>query len=114
MGKDGSLVSHLETLPRLEGVRLAQRIGRYPYFRRVDDLSGPEITVDGKRCINLGSNNYLGLAQDGRVKDAAVTPEKRTKVAPVNPLPVMTTVVPPVIGPEPGDTAVTTGRAVAT
>lgn len=33
------------------------------------------------------------------VKLLAVTPMKRTAVAPVNPAPVMVTVVPPVIGP---------------
>src|SRR3989449_11726153 len=38
------------------------------------DLSGsdPEVTIEGLRMIMLGSNNYLGLANDPRVKEAAV------------------------------------------
>src|SRR5690348_11781839 len=43
------------------------------------------------------------------VKLVAAVPPKPTAVAPVNPVPVMLTVVPPVAGPEVGETAVTLG-----
>jgi hypothetical protein len=39
-------------------------------------------------------------------------PPKRTAVAPVKPLPVTVTLVPPVVGPELGETEVTAGAGV--
>ena len=33
---------------------------------------GGSITVDGKRVVNLSSNNYLGLANHPKLKEAAV------------------------------------------
>ena len=43
------------------------------------------------------------------VKLAAAVPPKFTPVAPVNPVPVIVRVVPPVAGPEVGETPVTLG-----
>jgi 8-amino-7-oxononanoate synthase len=52
--------------------RLAQALGLYPYFVPIERSEGPEVTVDGKRLIMIGSNNYLGLTMDARVREAAV------------------------------------------
>jgi len=46
------------------------------------------------------------------VKLVAATAPKRTLVAPVKFVPVMVTVVPPVIGPELGETPVTAGAVL--
>ena len=51
--------------------RLAQALGLYPYFIPIERPEGPEAIVDGRRLIMLGSNNYLGLSADARVKEAA-------------------------------------------
>ena len=51
--------------------RLAQALGVYPYFIPIESAEGTEVVVDGKRLIMLGSNNYLGLTHDPRVKAAA-------------------------------------------
>ena len=51
--------------------RLAQALGVYPYFIPIESSEGTEVVVDGKRLIMLGSNNYLGLTHDSRVKAAA-------------------------------------------
>ena len=46
-------------------------MGIYPYFHPVQSGPGDVVVVDGKECIMVGSNNYLGLVNDPRVKEAA-------------------------------------------
>ena len=45
--------------------------GLYPYFRTITQNDGPEVIMNGKRTIMIGSNNYLGLSMDERVMEAA-------------------------------------------
>lgn len=49
----------------------ARAQGFYPYFRCIDETHGNYVVCDGERKIMIGSNNYLGLAQDDRVIEAA-------------------------------------------
>src|ERR1700693_5274569 len=54
---------------------VAQRVrqaGVYTFFRVVESAQDPEVTIDGRRLLMLGSNNYLGLTNDPRVKEAAI------------------------------------------
>ena len=46
--------------------------GFYPYFRPIEENEGPVVMIEGRKIIMAGSNNYLGLTSDQRVKDAAV------------------------------------------
>ncbi len=46
-------------------------MGIYPYFHPVQSAPGNEVVIDGKRCIMVGSNNYLGLVDHPKVKEAA-------------------------------------------
>ncbi|MBU3741183.1 MAG: aminotransferase class I/II-fold pyridoxal phosphate-dependent enzyme [Candidatus Kapabacteria bacterium] len=46
--------------------------GLYPYFRPVEENEGPVVMLEGRKVIMAGSNNYLGLTADPRVKQAAV------------------------------------------
>jgi len=46
--------------------------GVYPYFRPIEENEGPEVFIEGRKVIMAGSNNYLGLTGDPRVKDAAI------------------------------------------
>lgn len=41
------------------------------HFRTIDSPQGAWLTVDGRRVLNLCSNNYLGLAADPRLMQAA-------------------------------------------
>jgi 8-amino-7-oxononanoate synthase len=50
----------------------AKAQGYYPYFKAIQSGADVEVTIDGKRMIMIGSNNYLGLTQDPRVKEAAI------------------------------------------
>ena len=43
----------------------------YPFFKALDNNEGPEVVIDGKRAIMLGSNNYLGLTRHPKVVKAA-------------------------------------------
>ena len=40
-------------------------------IRTIESPQGAWITVDGKKVLNLCSNNYLGFANDSRLKQAA-------------------------------------------
>ncbi|MGA2684747.1 MAG: 8-amino-7-oxononanoate synthase [Verrucomicrobiota bacterium] len=54
--------------------RLADLRGRglLRELRRVDSPPGTRIQIDGQTLLNFSSNDYLGLANDPRLKDAAI------------------------------------------
>jgi 8-amino-7-oxononanoate synthase len=52
--------------------REAMATGLYPYFVPLDETEGTEVTVDGRRIIMIGSNNYLGLTTHPKVRAAAI------------------------------------------
>ncbi|MEW6410590.1 MAG: aminotransferase class I/II-fold pyridoxal phosphate-dependent enzyme [Nitrospirota bacterium] len=51
--------------------------GVYPYFRRIESAQDPEVIVGGKKMIMIGSNNYLGLTNHPKVKEAAIEAVKK-------------------------------------
>lgn len=52
--------------------RQAINDGWYPYFKAIESGADTEVVINGKKMIMIGSNNYLGLTQDDRVKQAAI------------------------------------------
>ncbi len=46
--------------------------GWYPYFKAIESGANTTVYIDGKEMIMIGSNNYLGLTQDKRVKEAMI------------------------------------------
>ena len=56
---------------RLEQLQAAREHGLMPYFRVLEGPAGPVVEMEGQERIMLGSNNYLGLTGDERVKQAA-------------------------------------------
>jgi len=50
----------------------ARTEGWYPYFKAIESGADSEVMIDGKKFVMVGSNNYLGLTQDPRVKAAAI------------------------------------------
>src|SRR5215217_2894304 len=56
---------------RLEQLQAARDHDLMPYFRTLEGPAGPVVEMEGRQRIMLGSNNYLGLTGDERVKEAA-------------------------------------------
>jgi len=54
---------------QLEALR-ARSLDRH--LREISSAQGPEIEVAGRRLINFSSNDYLGLANDSRLREAAI------------------------------------------
>lgn len=51
---------------------LADATGFNPYYIEIDSGLDQKININGKKMINLASNNYLGLATDKRVKEEII------------------------------------------
>ncbi len=51
--------------------------GMYPYFIPLSENEGSEALYKGHRLIMCGSNNYLGLTTDPRVREAAIQAIRR-------------------------------------
>jgi 8-amino-7-oxononanoate synthase len=60
-----------EELRRIEDASLLRTV------RALDSAQEPEVTLDGRRVLLLASNNYLGLAADPRVVEAAAEAARR-------------------------------------
>jgi 8-amino-7-oxononanoate synthase len=45
--------------------------GVFPYFRVIESAQDPEVRFEGRNLVMLGSNNYLGLTNHPKVKEAA-------------------------------------------
>jgi 8-amino-7-oxononanoate synthase len=59
------------THDRIEQLEAAREGDLLPYFRLIESEAGPLMEVEGGEKVMLGSNNYLGLTGDERVKQAA-------------------------------------------
>jgi 8-amino-7-oxononanoate synthase len=56
---------------RTEVLRAAREADLLPYFRVLESPAAPVVEMEGAERIMLGSNNYLGLTGDERVKQGA-------------------------------------------
>ncbi|MFO7322729.1 MAG: aminotransferase class I/II-fold pyridoxal phosphate-dependent enzyme [Chloroflexota bacterium] len=55
----------------------AMALGIYPYFRALSVSEGTTAIFEGKEVVMIGSNNYLGLTTDERVRQAAIEAVER-------------------------------------
>ncbi len=65
------LFEKARTHERLEQLQAAREHDLLPFFRLIESEAGPLMEVEGRERVMLGSNNYLGLTGDPRVKEAA-------------------------------------------
>src|SRR5205807_4658567 len=56
----------------LERLKMARELDALPYFHVLEGPTLPVVEMEGKRRIMLGSNNYIGLTGDERVKQGAL------------------------------------------
>jgi len=56
----------------LTNVKTAKEKGIYPYFHQLNSKQGPQVVMEGKDIIMIGSNNYLGLTSHPEVIEAGV------------------------------------------
>ncbi len=63
------LFKKCEYLPKVE---FAKSRDIYPYFHQLNSKQGPEVVMEGKDIIMIGSNNYLGLTSHPEVIEAGI------------------------------------------
>ncbi len=49
----------------------ARETGIYPFFKPIEKMVGTKVYIEGHEMLMAGSNNYLGLATDARLEEAA-------------------------------------------
>jgi 8-amino-7-oxononanoate synthase len=65
------LFERARTHDRAEQLAAAKEHDLLPYFRLIESEAGPLMEIEGRETVMLGSNNYLGLTGDERVRSAA-------------------------------------------
>lgn len=61
-----------EKCVRYDEPQRAMEAGIYPYFHALETGQDTEVVMSGRNIIMLGSNNYMGLVSDERLKKAAI------------------------------------------
>jgi len=61
-----------EKCSRFTTAKELQHADLYPFFRVIESAQDPEVIMNGKKMIMVGSNNYLGLTNHPKVKEAAI------------------------------------------
>ena len=56
----------------LEILNMAREKGIYPYFHTLESKQAPEVVMESKDIIMIGSNNYLGLTSHPEVIEAGI------------------------------------------
>ncbi|NVN96402.1 MAG: pyridoxal phosphate-dependent aminotransferase family protein [Bacteroidetes bacterium] len=61
-----------EKLSKFDLPQQIQRLGVYPYFRKIESDQDTEVIINGKKVLMFGSNSYLGLTNHHLIKEAAI------------------------------------------
>ena len=72
--------THLDWLE--DEIQSLKDLGFYNRIRTISSPQGPRLVIDGKSVLNFCSNNYLGLANHPRMREAAREAMERFGVGP--------------------------------
>lgn len=61
----------------MKEAREAVEGGYYPFFLPLQDTEGTEATLNGRKILMMGSNNYLGLTTHPKVREAVIAAVKK-------------------------------------
>jgi len=75
--REETTVDLFEKCEKYTAAKEVMKAGFYPFFRVVSSEQNPEVIVEGKKMVMLGSNNYLGLTSHPKVKAAAIAAIER-------------------------------------
>ena len=64
-------------LARYDAPQKAKALGVYPYFREIESDQDTEVIINGKKVLMFGSNSYLGLTNNPKIKEAAIAAIKK-------------------------------------
>ena len=54
-----------------------KKVGLYPYFTEIEKVEDNFVWVNSKKILMVGSNNYLGLFDDPKIKESAIAAVKQ-------------------------------------
>ncbi len=66
-----------ERVQEFQTARQVMAAGVYPYFRAIESDQDTMVEMEGRNILMLGSNNYLGLTNHPKVKEAAIEALRR-------------------------------------
>lgn len=69
-GKPAVVPPILSKCARFTRAEEMRALGLYPYFRTIESAQDTEVVIDGRPMLMMGSNSYLGLTNDPRIKEA--------------------------------------------
>jgi len=75
--EEAGMPDFFEKCRKFTAAKEVMAAGLYPYFHVVESEQSPEVVVEGRKMIMLGSNNYLGLTSHPKVKEAAIEAVKK-------------------------------------
>ena len=61
-----------QSCARYRAPQEAKAKGIYPYYKPIESEQSTVVKINGKDVLMFGSNSYLGLANDPRLKEAAI------------------------------------------
>src|SRR5256886_10944368 len=73
MEEDEQMITEKKTQFLVDELDELKKNGQFRPLRVLGSAQDTEVVVDGKRVLNLSSNNYLGLTTDPRLKSAMVS-----------------------------------------
>lgn len=70
--QDYSIMDLFTKCEKYDYVKQMKAAGIYPYFHKLESKQAPEVVMEGKDIIMIGSNNYLGLTSHPEVMEAGI------------------------------------------